>query len=103
MATIVLVHGIAQEQLAAAVLESDWLPALAGGVANSGNQHLADRIYRVGSRGDIDIRMAYYGKPFVDPGAQGDSDVDLDTEPLPDETDQLTEQLALAWLRAAAE
>ena len=62
-----LVHGIAQEQLAAAVLESDWLPALAGGVANSGNQHLADRIWHAGSRGDIGIRMAYYGTPFIDP------------------------------------
>jgi hypothetical protein len=104
MATIVLVHGIAQEQLAAAVLESDWLPALAGGVANSGNQHLADRIWHAGSRGDIGIRMAYYGTPFIDPGAQGDADVDLDTEPLPnDGAEQLTEQLALAWLRAAAD
>src|ERR1700730_3615155 len=102
MATIVLVHGIAQEQLAAAVLESTWLPALAGGVANSGDQPLADRIWRDGLRGDIDVRMAYYGTPFIDPGAQGAADVDLDTEPLPDDVEELTEQLAMTWLEAAA-
>jgi hypothetical protein len=84
-------------------LESDWLPALAGGVANSGNQQLADRIWRAGSHGDIDIRMAYYGTPFLDPGAQGEGDVDLDTAALPAEAEQLTEELAEAWLQAAAE
>ena len=103
MAVIVLVHGIAQEQLAAPVLENCWLPALAGGVANSGNQQLADRIWRAGSAGDIDVRMAYYGTPFLDPGAQGGADVDLDTEPLPGDAAELTEQLAMAWLNAAAE
>ena len=102
MATIVLVHGIAQEQLAAPVLESTWLPALAGGVANSGNQQLADRIWRQGARGDIDVRMAYYGTPFIDPGAQGAPDVDLDTQPLPGDVEELTEQLAKAWLQSAA-
>jgi len=101
MATIVLVHGIAQEQNGAAVLESTWLPALADGVANHGNQQLADQIWRNGT-GDIDVRMAYYGKPFLDRRAQGDADVDLDTEPLPDDVEELTEQLAMAWLHAAA-
>ena len=61
MATIVLVHGIAQEQLGAASLEKSWLPALADGVANSGNRQLADRIWRNNASSDIDIRMAYYG------------------------------------------
>jgi hypothetical protein len=103
MATVVLVHGIAQEQLAAAVLEKDWLPALAGGVANSGNQALADRIWGGGVRGDIDVRMAYYGKKFGDPNAQGEGDVNLDTEPLPAITAELTEELALVWLQAAAD
>lgn len=103
MATVVLVHGIAQEQLAASVLEAAWLPALAGGVANSGDRELADRIWP-GSRGDIDVRMAYYGTPFIDPGAQGGAaDVDLDTEPLPDDVEELTERLAMAWLQAAAQ
>ena len=31
MATIVLVHGIAQEQKSADTLEEEWLPDLAGG------------------------------------------------------------------------
>ena len=56
MATVVLVHGIAQEQLAAAKLEQAWVPALAGGVANFGDQALADRIWRAGTS-EIDIRM----------------------------------------------
>jgi hypothetical protein len=103
VATIVLVHGIAQEQLAAPVLESTWLPALAGGVANSGNQELADRIWRAGVLGDIDVRMAYYGTPFIDQGAQGAPDVDLDTAPLPGDVEELTGQLAMTWLHTAAE
>ena len=45
MATIVLVHGIAQEQRSAAELETEWLPSLAwprrrhhrGGVRSSGD------------------------------------------------------------------
>jgi hypothetical protein len=85
------------------VLESTWQTALAGGVANSGNQQLADRIWRQGARGDIDVRMAYYGTPFIDPGAQGAPDVDLDTQPLPDDVDELTEQLAMTWLHTAAD
>src|SRR5262245_11655205 len=102
MATIVLVHGIAQEQLGSATLEKNWLPALADGIANSGNRQLADRIWRNNRPSDIDIRMAYYGTPFIDPGAQGTGDVDLDTAPLPDDAEELTEQLAMAWLQAAA-
>ena len=48
MATIVLVHGIAQEQLGASTLEKTWIPALADGVAKAGDQTLADRIWRSG-------------------------------------------------------
>jgi hypothetical protein len=101
VATIVLVHGIAQEQLGSAILEETWAPALADGVAKSGNQALADRIWR-GGRGDIDIRMAYYGTPFIDQGAQGIADINLDTQPLAYPTEELTELLAMAWLEAAA-
>ena len=36
MATIVLVHGIAQEQKSADTLEEEWLPDLAGGVRAAG-------------------------------------------------------------------
>ncbi|MFE3279686.1 hypothetical protein [Nocardia sp. NPDC059239] len=103
MATVVLVHGIAQEQLGPASLEKNWLPALADGVANSGHQDLADRIWRSGAGAGLDIRMAYYGTRFIDPGAQGDGEIDLDTDPLPDGTEELVEQLAFAWLKTAAE
>jgi hypothetical protein len=103
LATIVLVHGIAQEQLGPASLEKNWLPALSDGVAKTGNQTLADRIWRAGDRGDIDIRMAYYGTPFIDEGAQGGGDLDLHSEPLPEGAEELTNQLAAAWLQAAAE
>ena len=44
MATIVLVHGIAQEQRSAAELETEWLPSLAGGLENAGHTPLADRL-----------------------------------------------------------
>jgi hypothetical protein len=103
VATVVLVHGIAQEQLGAASLEKSWLPALADGVAKSGDQALADRIWRAGERAEIDVRMAYYGTCFIDEGAQGDGEIDLDTAVLPPGTDELAEQLALTWLQAAAE
>jgi hypothetical protein len=103
VATIVLVHGIAQEQLGPASLEKNWLPALGDGVAKSGDQALADRIWRSGLPTEIDVRMAYYGTPFIHEGAQGDGEVDLDSDPLPEGTEELTEQLALTWLKAAAE
>jgi len=64
---------------------------------------LADRIWRAGSRGDVDVRMAYYGTPFIDPGAQGQGDIDLDTAAMPAEAEQLTEELAEVWLQAAAQ
>lgn len=99
MATIVLVHGIAQEQLSADTLEAQWLPALAGGVRNSGNPELADRLWRDGGPGGIDVRMAYYGNRYLEDGAQGvGGPQDLDAETL-----DLTERLAETWLRAAAE
>jgi hypothetical protein len=98
MSTIVLVHGIAQEQLAADTLESHWLPALAGGVRNHGNPDLADRLWRHSAPGDITARMAYYGHHFLDDTAQGPT--------TPGELDpaeaELVEQLATAWLHAAA-
>jgi hypothetical protein len=101
MATIVLVHGIAQEKSNAAALESIWAPALARGVANSGDQQLADRIGSDKS-GGIEVRMAFYGGLFGVQGAQGDAEVDLDNEPLSADLEDLTEQLAMTWLQAAA-
>ena len=38
MAEIVLVHGIDQQQKTADKLESEWLPALSGGVHGSGSR-----------------------------------------------------------------
>ena len=99
MATIVLVHGIAHEQLSADTLESQWLPALAGGVRNSGDAALADRLWRHGKPGDIDVRMAYYGNKYLKEGAQGtDQTSHLEAAAL-----DLAEQLAETWLRTAAQ
>ncbi|HEX8200114.1 MAG TPA: hypothetical protein VF590_06475 [Isosphaeraceae bacterium] len=72
MAEIVLVHGIAQEQLSADLLESVWLPALAGGVRTARFPAVADRLWRAqGGPGGIDARMAFHGHLFLRPGAQG--------------------------------
>ena len=66
MATIVLVHGIAQEQKSADTLEEEWLPNLAGGVRTAGFPEIADRLYRLRSGPDgIDTRMAFYGDLFL--------------------------------------
>ncbi|MFQ6392978.1 hypothetical protein ACLMAJ_05980 [Nocardia sp. KC 131] len=96
MAAIVLVHGIAQEQYAADVLESQWIPALAGGVRAAGHAELADRLWRGPLPGSPEVRMAFYGNAFLDPGAQGG------TAPINEEYSELAEQLATAWLATAA-
>ncbi|WP_378733366.1 hypothetical protein [Nocardia brasiliensis] len=98
LATIVLVHGIAQEQAAADTLEAQWLPGLAGGVRNHGDHELADRLWRNGVPGEISTRMAFYGNQFLAKGAQGSAVGDLDEEQL-----ELMEQLAELWLENAAE
>jgi len=100
MSTIVLVHGIAQEQLSADSLENVWLPAMAGGVRNSGHPRLADRLWRDAKPGDLEVRMAYYGDHFLDDNAQGApvfSPADLDQG-----SADLAELLATAWLDNAA-
>ncbi|MBF6096814.1 hypothetical protein IU510_01815 [Nocardia cyriacigeorgica] len=97
MATIVLVHGIAQEQYSADTLEAAWLPALAGGVRNSGDHGLADLLSRHPAGGRIDTRMAYYGDLFLSAGAQGPS-----SDPGDEATAELTERLARALLENAA-
>jgi hypothetical protein len=95
MAAIVLVHGIAQEQYSADLLESKWLPALAGGVRTAGFPDIADKIWRAGP-GAIEARMAFYGHLFLRPGAQG-----LGAEELSPEQAELAEQLSLEWLERA--
>lgn len=98
MATIVLVHGIAQEQYSADTLEAAWLPALAGGVRTSGAHALADLLWRHRADGRIDTRMAYYGDLFLSAGAQGGPSSD----PGDDVAAELTESLARALLENAA-
>ncbi|MFF3566827.1 hypothetical protein ACFYXQ_03490 [Nocardia jiangxiensis] len=98
MASIVLVHGIAQEQYSADLLESGWVPALAGGVRASGHGDLADQLWRSGHPGELEVRMAFYGNAFLDPCAQGGSAPhELDTS-----ARQVAEELAAEWLEAAA-
>ncbi|WP_330256362.1 hypothetical protein OG874_18440 [Nocardia sp. NBC_00565] len=95
MAAIVLVHGIAQEQYGADLLEAQWLPALAAGVRTAGHAELADQLWRGQRPGVLEVRMAFYGNAFLDPGAQGGG------APVGEES-ELTERLAEAWLAIAA-
>jgi hypothetical protein len=98
MPAIVLVHGIAQEQHSADWLESQWLPALAGGVRNAGFPQVADRIWRDQSGpGAIEARMAFYGHLFLRPGVQG-----VGAEELSPEQSAIAEGLAEEWLGRAA-
>src|SRR4051794_30474766 len=95
MATIVLVHGIAQEQEAADTLESEWLPALAGGVRAAGYPAIADCLWRDRA---IAVRMAFYGGRDRRPDQQGEDPGDLDEAEA-----TLAELLAVEWLERAAE
>ena len=98
MATIVLVHGIAQEQKSADTLEEEWLPDLAGGVRTAGFPEIADRLYRLRSGPDgIDTRMAFYGDLFLRGDQQG-----LEPEELSGPERALAEQLAMEWTARAA-
>jgi hypothetical protein len=72
MATIVLVHGIAQEQKSADTLEEEWLPDLAGGVRTADFPEIADRLYRARfGPGGIEARMAFYGACSSSPASRG--------------------------------
>jgi hypothetical protein len=98
MATIVLVHGIAQEQGSTDSLEEAWLPHLAGGVRLAGFEELADRLWRRRESADgIETRMAFYGDCFLRPGRMG-----ADPGQLTSEQEALAERLAEAWLRRVA-
>jgi len=98
MAAIVLVHGIAQEQLSADSLENDWLPSLAGGLRNAGFNEIADRVWRdrAGPTG-IETRMAFYGHLFLQPDQEGGDPGDLTAE-----EQAWAEKLADQWLTRAA-
>src|SRR6266567_5988812 len=98
MATIVLVHGIAQEQKSADTLEEEWLPDLAGGVRTAGFPEIADRLYRLRSGPDgIDTRMAFYGDLFLRGDQQG-----LEPEEPSRPEHALAEELAVGWPARAA-
>jgi hypothetical protein len=98
MAEIVLVHGIDQQQKSADSLESEWLPALAGGVRTAGFPDVADRIWRGAvDVANIETRMAFYGSLFLVPGQQGD-----DPGEFTEEEAAFAEQLAMEWLKRAA-
>jgi hypothetical protein len=98
MATVVLVHGIAQEQKSADTLEEEWLPDLAGGVRTAGFPEIADRLYRLRSSPDgIDARMAFYGNLFLRGDQQG-----LEPEDLSGPEQALAEELAMEWTARAA-
>ena len=103
LSTIVLVHGIAQEQLSADSLEAEWLPALAGGVRTAGHHELADRLWRDSRPSGVTTRMAYYGDRFTDPDAQGSGGRALDDTALDLAALDLAERLSVEWLRTAAE
>jgi hypothetical protein len=98
MATIVLVHGIAQEQESADTLELEWAPALAGGIRTAGYSAIADRV-RGQCRQDevIDVRMAFYGGLYLKPGLQGNDIADFGAE-----QSKVAEALATEWLERAA-
>ncbi|MFI5459171.1 MAG: hypothetical protein ACHRXM_27395 [Isosphaerales bacterium] len=101
MATIILVHGIDNEQLTPDGVEAEWLPALAGGVRLAGRTDLADRLWPPRSRPDaIESRSAYYGDLFRTPDQQGGS---LDLGELDPEQESFAEELALEWLERIAE
>lgn len=99
MAEIVLVHGIGQEHRTADSLEADWLPALAGSVRKAGFAEVADKLWHRAQTPDgIATRMAFYGHHFRVPDQQGDSPVDPEIENNP-----LYQELAIEWLKHAAE
>ncbi|HEX7535814.1 MAG TPA: hypothetical protein VF391_02285 [Dermatophilaceae bacterium] len=98
MATIVLIHGIAQEQLGADSLQSRWRPALADGVRAAGYPDLADLVAHDTRPGGINIRMAFYGDLFLTPGTMGIGTAD----PANETQRELVEQLAAEWLARAA-
>ncbi|MFG2602284.1 hypothetical protein ACGFT2_01770 [Streptomyces sp. NPDC048514] len=98
MATVALVHGIAQEQRSADALEAEWVPALAGGIRNAGFHDLADSLWRHQRPGALEVRMAFYGNEFIKQGSQG-----IDGAPPFDLDESLIDELAAEWLNNALE
>jgi len=98
VAEIVFVHGIANEQSSADLLEGSWKAQTAGGLRAAGFPELADRVSRDRSLpGAIDCRMAFYGNLFLKPGGQGAGEELSDPRYL-----QLADELAMEWLENVA-
>ncbi len=98
MATVILLHGIGQEQRSADSLENEWLPDLAGGIRNAGYPDLADQIWPNTRKGAIIVRMAFYGSRFLTVGEQGTNAANLTAK------DQMVAQdLAWDWLNNASD
>jgi pimeloyl-ACP methyl ester carboxylesterase len=101
MAVIVFVHGIDNHRESADLIESTWLPALAGGVRLEGRGDLADRLWPPRSRpNSIDARAAYYGHLFRAMDQQESPD---DLSNLPFKQQMVAEALAVDWLGHVAE
>jgi hypothetical protein len=98
MPKIVLVHGIGQQHKSSDLLESEWLPALAGGLRNAGYPVEADRIWHERGEAQVVVRMAFYGDLFL---AQGQMGLAEPAHSLEDT--RFAEALANEWLLRAAE
>jgi hypothetical protein len=99
VATIVLVHGMAQEQFGASTLEASWLPALADGLRAGGYPDIAERLWPPDRSSGISARMAYYGDLFL---PAGPIDGEVDDEALSDGEQDVAAGLAVECLRRAA-
>lgn len=74
MVDVVLIHGIGQQHKAADVLESQYLPALAGGTRLAGFPDVADALWRDSRPGSCDARVAFYADIFRKADQQGDGE-----------------------------
>jgi hypothetical protein len=100
LATIVFVHGMAQEQLGASSLEAIWLPALADGLRAGGHADIADRIWPPDRSSEITVRMAYYGDLFLDSGTMGGGE---NVAPASGPEQAVAEKFAIECLERAAQ
>jgi hypothetical protein len=99
MAQVVMVHGISHQLDAVDTIRAEWQPALAGGVRNAGFDTLADRLSPDSRSEDrFAVGVAFYGELFRQAGQMGDG-----TEELPLDLQACADELALAYLKRAAQ
>lgn len=97
MTEIVLVHGVAQQQKAAALLAAALIPALAGGIENARDQlpqdarQLADTLVSRIKSGVVTVVPAFYGALFLEPRLETNDEKEF------------ADSFAAAWLKAASE